>query len=276
MLDDNIGFIGAGKMGSAIIKGVLRAGLVDRQQLAASDPIEALGKALVEETGVRFTQDNAGLVEASDIVVLAVKPQVMDGVLEALAGIPPGDRLWVSIAAGVPLSRIEGILPEGTHVVRVMPNTPCLVGQAASAYAGGRCATAGDLAKVGQIFSSVGLAVAVEEHHLDAVTALSGSGPAYVFLFIESLAAAGVQLGLSREVAVKLALQTVYGSAAMARDAKRAPGGVAGRGHLTRRHHRRGIVRPGTGGLSRHRHGSRAAGGGTFGSPGTRGVGSRA
>ena len=108
MLDDNIGFIGAGKMGSAIIKGVLRAGLVGRQQLAASDPIEALGKALVEETGVRFTQDNAGLVEASGIVVLAVKPQVMDSVLEALAGIPPGDRLWVSIAAGVPLSRIEG------------------------------------------------------------------------------------------------------------------------------------------------------------------------
>ena len=219
MLDDNIGFIGAGKMGSAIIKGVLRAGLVGRQQLAASDPIEALGKALVEETGVRFTQDNAGLVEASDIVVLAVKPQVMDGVLEALAGIPPGDRLWVSIAAGVPLNRIEGILPEGTRVVRVMPNTPCLVGQAASAYCGGRCATADDLAKVGQIFSSVGLAVAVDEHHLDAVTALSGSGPAYVFLFIESLAAAGVQLGLSRDVALKLALQTVYGSAAMARDA---------------------------------------------------------
>ena len=220
MLDDRIGFIGAGKMGSAIIKGILQAGLVERSQLAASDPVEALGKALVEETGVRFLQDNAGLVEASDIVILAVKPQVMDGMLRDLAGAPLGDRLWVSIAAGVPLDRIEGLLPEGTRVVRVMPNTPCLVGQAASAYAGGRCARPEDLDKVGEIFASVGLAVSVDEHHLDAVTALSGSGPAYVFLFIESLTAGGVQMGLSRDVALKLALQTVYGSAVMARDAK--------------------------------------------------------
>lgn len=220
MLQDRIGFIGAGKMGSAIIKGVLRAGLVERSQLAASDPVEALGKALVEETGVRFIQDNAGLVEASDIVVLAVKPQVMDDMLRDLAEAPLGDRLWVSIAAGVPIGRIEGLLPEGTRVVRVMPNTPCLVGQAASAYSGGRWAKGADLDKVGEIFASVGVAVSVEEHHLDAVTALSGSGPAYVFLFIESLVAGGVQLGLSRDVAMKLALQTVYGSAAMARDAK--------------------------------------------------------
>lgn len=220
MLDDRIGFIGAGKMGSAIIKGILAAGLVDRSRLAASDPVEVLGKALVEETGVRFTQDNAALVEASDIVVLAVKPQVMDGMLKDLAAASLGDRLWISIAAGVPISRIEGFLPEGARVVRVMPNTPCLVGQAASAYSGGRWARGEDLHKVGEIFSSVGLAVAVDEHHLDAVTALSGSGPAYVFLFIESLTAGGVRMGLGRDVALKLALQTVYGSAVMARDAK--------------------------------------------------------
>lgn len=220
MLDDKIGFIGAGKMGSAIIKGILRAGLVDRSQLAASDPIEALGKALVEETGVRFMKDNIGLLESSDIVVLAVKPQVMDSVLKEIAAGPLAGRLLVSIAAGVPLNRIEGLLPEGTRVVRVMPNTPCLVGQAASAYAGGRWATDEDLERVGEILSSVGVAVPVEEHHLDAVTALSGSGPAYVFLFIEALAAGGVQMGLGRDVALKLALQTVYGSAAMAQDAK--------------------------------------------------------
>ena len=220
MLEDKIGFIGAGKMGSAIIKGILRAGLVERSQVAASDPIEALGRALVEETGVRFMQDNAGLVAASDIVVLAVKPQVMDGMLGDLAGASLDNTLWVSIAAGVPINRIEGLLPDGARVVRVMPNTPCLVGQAASAYSGGRWAKDEDLDKVGEIFSSVGLAVAVEEQHLDAVTALSGSGPAYVFLFIESLTAGGVQMGLSRDVALKLALQTVYGSAVMARDAK--------------------------------------------------------
>lgn len=220
MLDDKIGFIGAGKMGSAIIKGILRAGLVDRSQLAASDPIEALGKALVEETGVRFRKDNVGLVESSDIVVLAVKPQVMDSVLKEIAVAPLDGRLVVSIAAGVPLDRIEGLLPDGTRAVRVMPNTPCLVGQAASAYAGGRWARDEDLERVGKILSSVGVAVSVDEHHLDAVTALSGSGPAYVFLFIEALAAGGVQMGLSRDVALKLALQTVYGSAAMAQDAK--------------------------------------------------------
>ncbi len=220
MLDDKIGFIGAGKMGSAIIKGILGAGLVHRSQLAASDPVEALGKALVEETGVRFMQGNAALVEASDIVLLAVKPQVMDGMLKELAAASLGGRLWISIAAGVPISRIEGLLPEGTRVVRVMPNTPCLVGQAASAYSGGRWAKDEDLHKVGEIFSSVGLAVSVDEHHLDAVTALSGSGPAYVFLFIESLTAGGVQMGLNRDVALKLALQTVYGSVVMARDAK--------------------------------------------------------
>ena len=218
MLQDRIGFIGAGKMGSAIIKGILRAGLVERGQLAASDPIEALGKVLVEETGVRFLRDNLELAADSDIIVLAVKPQVIDGVLKELAGAPLDDKLVVSIAAGVPLARIEGQLPEGARVVRVMPNTPCLVGEAASAYAGGGCARSEDLERVGQILSSVGIAVAVEEHHLDAVTALSGSGPAYVFLFIEALTAGGMQMGLGRDVALKLAQQTVYGSAVMARE----------------------------------------------------------
>ncbi len=217
MLQDRIGFIGAGKMGSAIIKGMLGAGLVDRSRLAASDPVEALGKALVDETGVRFVHDNVELVKSSDIVVLAVKPQVIDAVLRELAGTPLDDKLVVSIAAGVPLARLEGLLPEGARVVRVMPNTPCLVGEAASAYAGGRWARKEDLDRVGRILASVGLAVTVEEHHLDAVTALSGSGPAYVFLFIEALTAAGVQMGLGRDVALKLALQTVYGSAVMAR-----------------------------------------------------------
>ncbi len=220
MLQDRIGFIGAGKMGSAIIKGILRAGLVDRSQLVASDPIEALGKALVDETGVRFVKDNVELAKSSDIVVLAVKPQVIDAVLRELAGTLLEDKLVVSIAAGVPLARIEGHLPEGTRVVRVMPNTPCLVGEAASAYSGGQWAKDEDLDRVGRILSSVGVAVTVEEHHLDAVTALSGSGPAYVFLFIEALTAGGVQMGLGRDVALDLALQTVYGSAVMARESK--------------------------------------------------------
>ena len=140
----------------------------------------------------------------------------------------------------MPLGRIENALPAGIRVVRVMPNTPCLVGQAASAYTGGRWARGEDLERVGKIFSSVGYAVAVKEHELDAVTALSGSGPAYVFLFIEALAAGGVQMGLDRDVALKLALQTVYGSVVMAqgatehlaelRDAVTSPAGTTAAG----------------------------------------------
>jgi len=157
-------------------------------------------------------------VETSDIVLLAVKPQVIDRVLLEIAGGTKPNKLIVSIAAGVPLSRLESCLPDGTHVVRVMPNTPCLVGEGAAAYAGGHYANSRDLSRVGQIFSSVGIALPLEEHQLDAVTALSGSGPAYVFMFIESLIAGGVQMGLSHGVALKLAVQTVLGSTVMARD----------------------------------------------------------
>jgi len=220
MLSDNIGIIGAGKMGSAIIKGILKAGIVTEKQLVASDPIEELGQALAKDTGIRFVNDNKSLVEASDIVLLAVKPQVIDDVLLEIAHSSKDNKLYVSIAAGIPLSRLQSGLPDRTHVVRVMPNTPCLVGEGASAYAGGQYASDQDLTKVGEIFSSVGIAIAMEEHHLDAVTALSGSGPAYVFCFIESLTAGGVQMGLSYDVALKLAIQTVYGSVIMARDTR--------------------------------------------------------
>lgn len=220
MLSENVGIIGAGKMGTAIIKGILNSGIVRQDQVTASRPNEKTGAALAEETGIRVVPDNSRVVETSDIVVLAVKPQVIDRVLLEIAPLVKLGKLVVSIAAGVPLGRLESFLPNGTHVVRVMPNTPCLVGEGACAYAGGRHADSGDLSKVGQIFSSVGIAFALEERHLDAVTALSGSGPAYVFLFIESLVAGGVNMGLSQEVALELAVQTVLGSAAMARQTK--------------------------------------------------------
>jgi len=218
MLSERIGIIGAGKMGSAIIRGILKAGIVQENQLAASDPVEELGQALAKETGIRFVNDNKRVVESSEIVLLAVKPQVIDSVLLEVAGRTKSDKLFVSIAAGVPIAKLESCLPDKTHVVRVMPNTPCLVGQGAAAYSGGQYADSRDLSRVGEIFSSVGIAIPIEEYHLDAVTALSGSGPAYVFLFIESLTAGGVQMGLSHDVARKLAVQTVLGSVIMARD----------------------------------------------------------
>ena len=144
------------------------------------------------------------------------KPQIVDSVAKELAGTLGKAKLLVSVAAGVPLARIESNLASGARVVRVMPNIPCVVGAGAAGFAGGAHATPADLEKVGAILNSFGIGLPVEEKYLDAVTGLSGSGPAYVFLFIEALADGGVQAGLTRDVALKLALQTVYGAAKMA------------------------------------------------------------
>lgn len=216
MLDDKIGVIGAGKIGSAILRGVLGAGLVKKDQLIASAPREPVRKQLDAEIGIKVTADNREVCEFADIVILALKPQVVQAVLQGVANRLDGRKLLVSVAAGVPTGKIEGLLEPGARVVRVMTNTPCVVGAGASAYAPGSHASQDDLDKVGQIFSSVGIALPLQERYLDAVTGLSGSGPAYVFLFVESLADGGVQMGLSRDAALKLALQTVYGAAKMA------------------------------------------------------------
>jgi len=216
MLKEKIGVIGAGKIGSAIVRGMIRAGLVSKDQVMASDVSEPLREAIAKELGIRVTSNNSEVCEFASIVIIAVKPQIIDSVLKELANSLEKTKLLVSVAAGIPLSRLETNLGRGSRVVRVMPNIPCVVGAGASCYAGGTHATAADMEKVGLILNSFGIASRVEEKDLDAVTGLSGSGPAYVFLFIESLADGGVQAGLSREVALKLALQTVYGSARMA------------------------------------------------------------
>jgi pyrroline-5-carboxylate reductase len=216
MLKEKIGIIGAGKIGSAFARGVLRAGLVPKDQLMASDVSEALQQSIAAELGIEVTSDNGKVCDFANIVILAVKPQILGSVVEEIASKLDKAKLLVSVAAGVPLSRIEARLAQGARVVRVMPNIPCVVGAGAAGYAGGAHATAQDLEEVGLILNSFGIGLPLEEKYLDAVTGLSGSGPAYVFLFIESLADGGVQVGLSRDVALKLALQTVYGSARMA------------------------------------------------------------
>lgn len=216
MLTEKIGVIGAGKIGSAIARGVIGAGLVAKQNVIASDVSEALRQAAVNELGIKVTADNGALCDFADIIILAVKPQIVDPVAREISRKLGTAKLLVSVAAGVPLSRIEAGLAPGARVVRVMPNIPCVVGAGAAGYAGGSHATAADLEKVGAILNSFGVGMAVEEKYLDAVTGLSGSGPAYVFLFIEALADGGVQVGLAREVALKLAMQTVYGAAKMA------------------------------------------------------------
>ncbi|MBI4526474.1 MAG: pyrroline-5-carboxylate reductase [Deltaproteobacteria bacterium] len=216
MLKEKIAVIGAGKIGSAIVRGALQAGLVQKHQVIASDLSEPLRDSVAKELQIKVTPSNVEACEFAEIVILAVKPQVVDPVLKEIAEKIGRTKLLVSVAAGVPLSRIEGHLIQGARVVRVMPNTPCVVAAGASCYAPGAHATPADLEKVSAILRSFGIALPVEEKYLDAVTGLSGSGPAYVFLFMEALADGGVQAGLSRDVALKLALQTVYGSAKLA------------------------------------------------------------
>ena len=216
MLTAKIGVIGAGKIGAAIARGIIRAGLGGKNQVMASDVSAELRDAITGELGIEATPDNGALCDFADIAILAVKPQIVDGVVREIAKRVGASKLLVSVAAGVPLSRIETNLEPGARVVRVMPNIPCVVGAGAAGYAGGAHATAKDLEHVDSIFKSFGVAMPVEERYLDAVTGLSGSGPAFVFLFMEALADGGVQAGLARDVALKLAMQTVYGAARMA------------------------------------------------------------
>jgi pyrroline-5-carboxylate reductase len=216
VLTEKIGVIGAGKIGSAIARGIIRAGLVNKESVMSSDVSDELRQAIARDLDIKVTPDNGALCDFAEIIILAVKPQIVDPVAREIAKKLGKSKLLVSVAAGVPLGRIETHLERGARVVRVMPNIPCVIGAGAAGFAGGGHATAADLEKVGAILNSFGVGLAVEEKYLDAVTGLSGSGPAYVFLFMEALADGGVQVGLSRDVALKLAMQTVYGAARMA------------------------------------------------------------
>ncbi len=196
MLSQSIGFIGAGQMARALAQGFVRSGLLAEGQLAAADPVpaavEEFGRLLAKS---KIAANNAEIARHSDVIVLAVKPQQAKAAMAELRGAVSADKLVISIVTGVCLQSLaEGLGP--CRLVRVMPNTPCLVGQSASAYCLGPGATAADGQLVAQLLGSVGLAVAVEEKLLDAVTGLSGSGPAYVYVMIEALADGGVRLGL--------------------------------------------------------------------------------
>jgi len=221
-----IGFVGAGAMAEALAGGLLRAG-VPAGHLRAADPDPARRKRFEEALGVAPVADNAEVVRASDAVVIAVKPNVVAGALEALAADGELDLarpLWISIAAGVPLAALEAPLPDAARVVRAMPNTPALVGAGATAICANPRAGADDRALARALFEGVGITwEAPAEPLLDAVTGLSGSGPAYVFVFLEALADAGVRMGLPREVALRLATQTVHGAALLVRETGRHP-----------------------------------------------------
>ena len=223
-LDKTIGFLGAGNMAEALIRGLIQGGVVGADKIIASGPrserLEDLGTAYQIAT----TLDNGELASKAEILVLAVKPQILERVVrEVAAALTPG-VLVVSVAAGVDTQTIESHMPSGGRVVRAMPNMPASVRAGATAIARGRHATEADLAEARAIFDAVGITVTLDETHLDAVTGLSGSGPAYIFLIIEALADAGVKVGLSRRNAQRLAAQTVMGSAKLLLDTDEHPG----------------------------------------------------
>lgn len=236
MLDLTVGFIGAGQMAQALAVGFIRKGLVSASQVLASDPQESVRERFHQLTGSSVTDNNLEVVRGQDIIVLAIKPQVMGRVMAELRGRISPEKLVVSIVAGVPIQELERGLGENIRVVRVMPNTAALIGYGATAYALGTKARAEDARIVGQMFEAVGLAVQVDESMMDAVTALSGSGPAFVYLFIEALIDAGVRHGLPRPLTRQLVTQTVRGSAemlvqsaehpAVLRDRVTSPGGT--------------------------------------------------
>jgi pyrroline-5-carboxylate reductase len=233
-----IGFIGAGNMGEALIRGLVGGKVVRPADLWISEPDAVRRARLVKGYRVRAAADNADLARRCDVIVLAVKPQMMSGVLAAIAPAAGRPKLVVSIAAGVTLGSLESALR--ARLVRTMPNTPALVGEGATAIAWGRGVTAADKALVGKLFGAVGTTVEIPESLMDAVTGLSGSGPAYVFTVIQALADGGVQAGLPRATALQLAAQTVLGAAQMVlatgahpiqlRDQVASPGGTTIRG----------------------------------------------
>jgi pyrroline-5-carboxylate reductase len=210
-----IGFFGAGKMATALAKGFVKAGLVTPKQLIASDPSDAARAAFAREVGAKTTAVNAEVVKFAEVLILAVKPDQVTGALAEIRERFTDKNLLISIAAGVTLAKLEAGLGAGARVVRVMPNTPALVGASASAFALGQSALPADAELAQKLLSAVGVAFQVKESLLDAVTGLSGSGPAYVYLFIEGLSDGGVAAGLPRDMATKLAAQTVLGSAKM-------------------------------------------------------------
>jgi pyrroline-5-carboxylate reductase len=223
-LSQTIGFLGTGNMAEALIKGLTAAGLVEAKQIWASNPRRERAAELTERYGIHATTHNEDVVRHAEIVVLSVKPQILPHVLDEIAPHLKPAALVISIAAGTPIAAIAKRLPERTRVVRTMPNTPALVGAGATAIAGGDHATDEDLEIARHIFDAVGKTVTVDEEQLDAVTGLSGSGPAYVFLIIEALSDAGVKMGLSRHHAQALAAQTVLGSAKLLIETNEHPG----------------------------------------------------
>jgi pyrroline-5-carboxylate reductase len=219
-----IGFVGAGMMAEALMKGIIAAWVTTAEDIVASEIVPARREYITRTLKVRTTTDNAEVVRSSDVIIMAVKPQQMGSVLEEMKPILTSNHLLISIAAGIKLDFIEKHVNGGVRVVRVMPNQPCQVGASASCFALGKSAKNEDKETTQKILNSVGIAFALDEKYLDAVTGLSGSCPAYMYMIIEAMADGGVMAGLPRDVSIKLAAQTMYGAAKTLLETGKHPG----------------------------------------------------
>lgn len=223
MTTARIGFLGAGNMSSALIAGLIAGKAFGKDEIRASDPTAERLAELSAAHGIATSSTNAEIVRWANVVVLAVKPQVVPAVLAECGALATSEHLVISIAAGTSIATLEGGLGKGARVIRAMPNTAALARASATAVSAGSHATAEDVRAAQSLFDSVGRTVVLPEHHLDAVTGLSGSGPGYVMLFVEALADGGVKMGLPRDVALLLATQTVLGSAKLLLDTREHP-----------------------------------------------------
>ncbi len=222
--DKHLGFIGGGNMAEAMIRGIIRNQVVRPDQIIASDTSVERREHLSRAFDIRIAENNTSLVDQSGVVFLAVKPQVVPAVLKDIGPNMGAERLLISIAAGVPIKTLKNGLPEGPRIIRTMPNTPATVMEGAMAIASDSPANPKDLEIVETLFRPIGRTVRIEEKLIDAVTGLSGSGPAYVFMILEALADGGVKMGLPRDVAETLAAQTLLGSAKLFLETRTSPG----------------------------------------------------
>lgn len=211
-------------MGSALVSGFINTGLVAPQDVIVSDAVQAQLDVLACKFAVKTTRDNRGVVNTAGVVICAVKPAVIKEVLEEIASLVTTEHLVISVAAGIRLNYLESYLPEGTPVIRAMPNLPALIGEGMTALALGMFAGEPERQLAEKLFSAVGRVVTISEENINAVTGLSGCGPAYVSMIIEALADGGVKMGLPRQIAEELAVQTVLGTAKMLQSGNEHPG----------------------------------------------------
>ncbi len=224
MFENELGIIGTGNMGSALLKTILKNKIITEKSIIIYDKEKSVSKELQEQLGVNVAENNTELTHTSKYILLAVKPQVIDAVLKEIGPAITPKQTIISIAAGVALSHIKKYVDDGVGLIRVMTNTPLMVGAGASAIAHNGNVNEEDMEYVKEIFKSGGIIVELDEVNIDAVTGLSGSGPAYIFVIIEALADGGVKMGLSRKIAIKLAAQTALGAAKMVLETGKHPG----------------------------------------------------